>query len=84
MAKPSEKLAESLEALHELQTRGAIAIRSAELSRSHQERLIRNGFMQEVIKGRYAPTRPDETAGESTAWYAALAILRCLSPTTQG
>lgn len=71
MAKPSEKLAESLEALHELQARGTVAIRSADLSRTHRERLIRNGFLQEVIKGWYVPTRPDETAGESTAWYAA-------------
>lgn len=71
MAKPSEKLAESLQALHELQTRGTIAIRSRDLSRTHRERLLRNGFLQEVIKGWYLPTRPDETAGESTAWYAA-------------
>jgi fido (protein-threonine AMPylation protein) len=71
VAKPAEKLAESLEALHELQARGAVAIRSAELSRTHRERLIRNGFLQEVIKGWYVPTRPDETVGESTAWYAA-------------
>ncbi|MCG7980749.1 MAG: Fic family protein [gamma proteobacterium symbiont of Clathrolucina costata] len=71
MAKPSEKLAESLQALHELQARGTVAIRSADLSRTHRERLLRNGFLQEVIKGWYVPTRPDETAGESTAWYAA-------------
>lgn len=71
MAKPSEKLAESLETLHELQAHGAVAIRSADLSRTHRERLLRNGFLQEVIKGWYVPTRPDETAGESTAWYAA-------------
>ncbi len=71
MAKPSEKLAESLEALHELQAHGTVAIRSADLSRTHRERLLRNGFLQEVIKGWYVPTRPDETAGESTAWYAA-------------
>jgi fido (protein-threonine AMPylation protein) len=71
MAKPSEKLAESLEALHELQAQGAVAIRSRDLSRTHRERLLRNGFLQEVIKGWYVPTRPDETAGESTAWYAA-------------
>lgn len=71
MTKPSEKLAESLEALHELQVRGIVAIRSADLSRTHRERLLRNGFLQEVIKGWYVPTRPDETAGESTAWYAA-------------
>lgn len=70
MAKPSEKLAESLELLHTLQERGVVAIRSGDLTRTHRERLIKNGFLQEVIKGWYIPARPDETAGESTAWYA--------------
>jgi len=70
MAKPSEKLAESLEALHALQKRGVVAIRSGDLTRAHRERLLKNGFLQEVIKGWYIATRPDETTGESTAWYA--------------
>ncbi len=70
MAKPSEKLAESLEVLHPLQERGVVAIRSGDLTRAHRERLIQNGFLQEVVKGWYVPSRPDETAGESTAWYA--------------
>lgn len=70
MAKPSEKLAESLEVLHQLQERGMVAIRSRDLSRTHRERLSQNGFLHEVIKGWYIPARPDETAGESTAWYA--------------
>ena len=70
MATPSEKLAESLEVLHALQKRGAVAIRSGDLTSTHRERLCRNGFLQEVIKGWYAPARPDESAGESTAWYA--------------
>ncbi len=70
MATPSEKLAESLEALHALQEQGVIAIRSGDLTRTHRERLCQNGFLQEVIKGWYIPARPDETAGESTAWYA--------------
>ncbi len=70
MAKPSEKLAESLEVLHALQERGVVVIRSGDLTRVHRERLSRNGFLQEVIKGWYIPARPDETAGESTAWYA--------------
>jgi len=70
MAKPSEKLAESLEILHQLQERGVVAIRSADLTRTHRERLCKNGFLQEVIKGWYIPARPNETAGESTAWYA--------------
>lgn len=70
MATPSEKLADALEALHELQKSEAVAIRSADLSRTHRERLIQNGFLEEVIKGWYVPARPDETRGESTAWYA--------------
>jgi len=70
MATPSEKLAGSLEVLHQLQSRGLVAIRSSELSRTHRERLIQNGFLQEVIKGWYIPSRPDGASGESTAWYA--------------
>mgnify|MGYP001823280630 FL=1 len=70
MATPSEKLAGSLETLKKLQDSGAVAIRSRDLSRTHRERLVRNGFLQEVIKGWYIPSRPGETAGESTSWYA--------------
>jgi fido (protein-threonine AMPylation protein) len=71
MATPSEKLAESLEVLHHLQNaNGAAAIRARDLTRIHRERLLKNGFLQEVIKGWYIPSRPDEAKGESTAWYA--------------
>ena len=71
MARPPEKLAQSLEILRKLQTaKGAGAIRARGLSRTHRERLLRNGFLQEVIKGWYIPSRPDEVKGESTAWYA--------------
>ena len=70
MADPQEKLAEALEALHALQTRGGAAIRSRDLSRTHRERLVKAGFLKEVIKGWYVSSRPDEVAGDSTAWYA--------------
>jgi hypothetical protein len=70
MATPQEKLAESLQALHDLLGRGIVAIRSDDLSRTHRERLLASGFLQEVIKGWYIPSRPDEVAGDSTAWYA--------------
>lgn len=70
MATPSEKLAESLEVLQAMQERGVVAIRSGDLTRTHRERLLKNGFIQEVMKGWYIPVRPDESAGESTAWYA--------------
>jgi hypothetical protein len=70
MIKPSEKLAASLEVLYQLQKRGITAIRSGDLTRTHRERLCKNGFLQEVIKGWYIPACPDEPSGESTAWYA--------------
>jgi hypothetical protein len=69
MANPREKLAESLEVLRALQKRGVVAVRSADLTRTHRERLIKNGFLQEVMKGWYIHARPDEAAGKSTAWY---------------
>ncbi len=70
MAGPQGKLADSLEALKELQDRGLIAIRSADLTRTHRERLVRNGFLQQVMKGWYIPARPDGAGGGSTAWYS--------------
>src|SRR3979409_1095951 len=70
MASPQEKLAKSLEALHQLQPQGVAAIRSAALSRQHRERLVKAGFLREVMKGWYIQTRPDEVAGDSTAWFA--------------
>lgn len=53
MATPSEKLAESLEALKELQDRGIMAIKASELIRVHRERLSKNGFLSDVMKGWY-------------------------------
>jgi fido (protein-threonine AMPylation protein) len=71
MAKPSEKLAQSLEVLHKAQAAdGGAAIQARELSRTHRERVVKNGFLQPVIKGWYIPSRPDQARGESTPWYA--------------
>ena len=70
MAAPPQKLARSLEALKSLQDRGVVAIRSSDLERIDRERLVKNGFLQPVMKGWYIPARPDAVAGESTAWYA--------------
>ena len=69
MATPSEKLAQSLEVLKGLQDQGMVAIRSADLPRTHRERLLSNGFLQEVMKGWYIPSQPDVAADESTTWY---------------
>ena len=71
MPSPSDHLATSLEMLKELQRKGRVAIQARDLTRVHRERLTRNGFLCEVVKGWYLPSRPDEPAGESTTWYAA-------------
>jgi hypothetical protein len=70
MAAPADKLAESLDVLKELQDQGRDAIRTTDLSRTHRERLLANGFIREVMKGWYIVSRPDEPQGESTLWYA--------------
>ncbi len=51
MATPNEKLAESLSLLKELQRGGRRVFRWDDLTRVHRERLIENGFLQEVMKG---------------------------------
>lgn len=70
MPDPAENLAKSLESLEKVQGQGKVALRSADLARSDRERLLKNGFLKAVMKGWYIPTRPDEPAGESTAWFA--------------
>ena len=70
MATPNEKLAESLDVLKALQERGRRVFRSDELSRVHRERLVANGFLQEVMKGWLISSGPSARAGDSTPWYA--------------
>ena len=68
MRAPGELLATSLEELHKIQKDGVV--RSSEISRSHRERLIRNGFLMQVVKGWLIITNPSLRESESTAWYA--------------
>lgn len=70
MATPADRLTESLEVLKTLQEQGRHAIRTGDLTRTHRERLLANGFIREVMKGWYIPSSPDEPEGESTSWYA--------------
>jgi len=73
MVAPNEKLASSLEALSSAQSKGMEhAIPSSALTRTHRERLVKNGFLEEVVKGWYIPTRPGDTKGDSTAWYTSM------------
>src|ERR1039457_3477791 len=70
VATPNEKLAVSLAALRNLQQGGRRVFQSQELSRIHRERLLQNGFLQEVMKGWLISPGPGNPDGDSTPWYA--------------
>jgi fido (protein-threonine AMPylation protein) len=70
MPSPNEKLAESLDVLETLQEGNRRVFRSDDLSRVHRERLVENGFLQEVMKGWLISSSPDSEPGESTPWHA--------------
>src|SRR6201997_1683417 len=70
MSTPNEKLAESLAVLRALQKDGRRVFKSQDLSRTHRERLLQNGFLQEVMKGWLISSSPRARAGDSTPWYA--------------
>jgi Fic/DOC family len=70
MATPSEKLATSLEILKGLQDKGKIAIKRSELTRTHKERLLKNGFISEVYSGWFIISSPENKDGDSTSWYS--------------
>lgn len=70
MATIQEKLAQSLEELKAIQdSKGLSVIRSSELSRTHLTRLVKSGFLTEVIKGWYITTSPAANQGDTTPWY---------------
>src|SRR6516225_5309534 len=70
MASPNEKLAESLDVLKALQQGNRRVFRSDDLSRVHRERLVENGFLQEVMKGWLISSSSEARAGDTTPWYA--------------
>ena len=70
MPAPHEKLAESLLALQALQKGGRRVIQSGELGRADRERLLENGFLEEVMRGWLISASPGARAGDSTPWYA--------------
>jgi hypothetical protein len=69
VATPSKNLAASLEVLKSLQDQRIVAIRTSHLTRTHRERLLKNAFIREVVKGWCIAARPEDVPGESTAWY---------------
>ena len=70
MVTPNEKLAASLAQLEKLQGRGRRVFRSSELTRVHRTRLVRNGFLREVMKGWLISCSPDTDPGDTTPWFA--------------
>ncbi|NJD20823.1 MAG: Fic family protein, partial [Gemmatimonadetes bacterium] len=43
---------------------------TSELSRTHRERLARNGFITPVMRGWWMLSNPEAEPGDTTAWYA--------------
>ncbi len=70
MPDAAEKLAVSLEALHELQKGGRRVFQSRELSRVNRERLLKHGFLSQVIRGWLISSSPNTLPGDTTPWYA--------------
>ena len=68
--KPNERLAESMAGLRELQKHKRRVFESKELRRVDRERLLRNGFLREVMKGWLISSSPSVREGDSTPWYA--------------
>ena len=68
MASLNEKLAESLIQLKRLQENHILVVNSGELTRTHQERLVANGFLQEIMKGWYVISRPEDR-GDTSSFY---------------
>ena len=70
MATSHVKLASSLAQLESLQNEGRRVFRSDEFSRLHRERLIKNGFVREVVKGWLISASPDSDVNDTTPWHA--------------
>jgi len=70
MTTSSEKLADSLEELRLLQATGARVFTSDQLSRVSRERLLKHGFLQEVMRGWLISASPSGAPGDTTPWFA--------------
>ncbi len=68
-----QKLAESLAALQLLHKTGQTVFQSRQLKRLDRERLLKNGFLQEVMPGWLISSAPDVRDGDTTSWFASFA-----------
>ncbi|WP_419553714.1 Fic family protein [Candidatus Poriferisodalis sp.] len=69
MPAPNEKLAASMEQLQSVQGERRV-LRSAELSRTHRDRLVRSGLLRRATKGWLFVTNPADSPDNATGWYA--------------
>jgi hypothetical protein len=72
MAAPNAKIAAALEELRRLQADGTRVFASTQLGRTARERLVKSGFLQEVMRGWLVSTSPTAQPGDTTPWYASL------------
>src|ERR1041384_5080820 len=70
MTTPNEKLAAALEELRLLQADGSRVFASTQLTRTARERLLKHGFLQEVMKGWLISASPEVQPGDTTPWFA--------------
>jgi hypothetical protein len=70
MPTPREKLAASLEVLGGLQEGGRRVFRSSEFTRTHRARLVRSGYLREVMKGWLVSWSPEVREGDTTPFFA--------------
>jgi len=71
MATPNEKLATSLARLQALQRRGKRVFQTGELTRVHRERLLKNGFVREIIQRWLFSSGAHVREGDTTPWHTA-------------
>ncbi|HEY0478232.1 MAG TPA: Fic family protein [Kofleriaceae bacterium] len=70
MPTSNERLAAALEELRQLQLDGSRVFASTQLGRTARERLVKHGFLQEVMKGWLISASPSAQPGDTTPWFA--------------
>ena len=71
MATARERLATSLESLERLQRDGRRVFHTTELTRTHRERLVANGYLRPVTNGWLVSADPVTASEDPTPWYSA-------------
>lgn len=70
MPSPNERLANSLAVLREFQAGGSRVFQSRQFTRADRERLLRSGFLRDVMYGWLISSTPGERDGDTTSWFA--------------